>query len=74
MSTPMETMLERVEWTVESPQESSELPHVTHSGVLDIAGHRLRVYRISTGQAIIDADDFNAFFNAGLGGSGSEGA
>lgn len=37
------------------------LPYPTHSGVLEIVGRKLRCYRLNTGEAIFDADDFNAF-------------
>lgn len=40
------------------------IPYVTHQGVLDIAGFSLRCYRLNDGRAIIDRDDFHAFFEA----------
>ena len=61
--TPIDAMLNQIEWTESGEQQpSGELPHVTHSGVLEIAGARLRCYRLSDGRAIFDADDFNDFF------------
>lgn len=42
--------------------DAGGLPAVTHDGVLEIAGHRLRCYRLDDGRAIIHADDFREFF------------
>ena len=49
---------------VEHAQSTDGLPTVTHEGVLEIAGHRMRCYRLDDGRTIIHADDFNAFFGA----------
>lgn len=59
------SVLDSVQFTaVPPPPEPGDLPFVTHEGVLEIAGHRLRCYRISDGRAIIHEDDFHAFFAA----------
>lgn len=58
-------ILDGVKFTeVPPPEDAGGLPFVTHEGVLEIAGQRLRCYRISDGRAIINADDFYAFFEA----------
>lgn len=62
--TPVDQLLGRVDWkaTGNTPGESG-LPYATHSGVLEITGCApLRCYRLNTGQAVFDADDFEAFF------------
>lgn len=64
-STPIDVLLDRVEWkAVELPpahefgtDEVCDLPHVTHEGVLEFSGLKLRCYQLSTGQRIIDAED-----------------
>jgi hypothetical protein len=62
--TPIETMLETVEWTAgpETEHGDGDL-WATHSGVLDIAGISLRCYRLNNGQAVFNADDFKKFFD-----------
>lgn len=62
MKTPVDLMMDKVDWQVcEQTDDESGLPFATHSGVLDIAGHSMKVYRLNTGQAIIDAADLEAF-------------
>lgn len=55
---------ENVEWECLPPSEDVPnmvgLPYATHSGVLNLFGCSLRCYRLSDGNAIFDADDFNA--------------
>jgi hypothetical protein len=48
---------------VPPPPSPGDLPFVTHEGVLEVAGHKMRVYRISDGRAIINQDDFHDFFD-----------
>lgn len=62
MKTPIEILLDGVEW-VENPDENDQDElFATHSGVLKIAGHALRCYRLNDGQTVIDADDMNGLF------------
>jgi hypothetical protein len=64
---PIDMMLDGLAWTAAPPREPSPdgIPHVTHSGLLEMpAGAPLRVYQLSSGQRIIDADDLAAFFEA----------
>lgn len=60
----VEAMLSGVKWqAAEVVPQTDDLPYATHSGVFEIMGHKLRCYRLNTGQAIFDADDFEAFLN-----------
>lgn len=64
--TPIDKMLETVKWEIvdSGPKlvGDGELPHVTHSGILDLFGKSLRCYRLSDGQAVFDCDDVADFF------------
>lgn len=64
MSEPIPAFLNGVVWETLPPQEPIEdgLPYATHSGVLEMMGHKLKCFRLSNGQAVFDADDFTAFF------------
>lgn len=64
MKTPIEIMLDNVEWVKNKSDKDHEndLPWATHEGVLEIGGIRLRCYRLNTGQAIFNADDVNELF------------
>ena len=66
MKTPIEMMMmDNLEWTpLGAPDEGRDdgIPYATHSGVLEIAGARLRCHRLSTGQAVFDADDMAHFW------------
>lgn len=60
-------MLTNVKWqATEVVPQTDDLPYATHSGVFEILGRTLRCYRLNTGQAIFDADDFQAFIADGL--------
>lgn len=61
---PMDALMAAVEWEVVDGAKTNDdgIPYATHSGVLNIMGQSLRVYRLNTGQAIINADDLDAFF------------
>lgn len=58
MSDP--AFMSAVKWEPTGQQPSGDLPCTTHSGEMEILGFRLRCYRLSTGEAIIHADDMNA--------------
>ena len=64
---PMNYVLDGVLWEqAGGPQEdSADLPWVTHQGVVDFAGVRLRCYQLSDGQRVFDADDIEAAFGFG---------
>lgn len=58
---PIEMMLDGLTWeAVAEAQPEGDLPHVTHKGVLDLMGHSLRCYRLSSGCTVFDGDDFEA--------------
>jgi hypothetical protein len=46
----------------------SDLPSVTHEGELNMGGMRLRSYRLTNGQTVFNAEDFEAFCAALFGG------
>ena len=69
MKQPIEIALDSVEWRglsydIAPSMISDGLPHVTHEGILDFCGFKFRVYRLSSGERIIDADDLKEFFQA----------
>lgn len=61
---PIELMLDGVQWVENTfpPNHEENIPWATHEGVLEILGTKLRCYRLSTGQAVFNADDINALF------------
>jgi hypothetical protein len=67
--TPIEMILDGVvEWRVVQQSDTPDpiednLPYATHSGVLKIGDYSLRCYRLSNGQAVFNADDFEKFFS-----------
>jgi len=69
MKTPIEIMMDSLTWVpiLESEQDLNDLPYAyaTHSAVLDIMGLQLRVYLLSTGQRVINADDLAAVMTNG---------
>jgi hypothetical protein len=68
MTNPIDSLLAQVEWQgLPGKVTEGDLPVATHSGVLDLMGSKLRVYRLSTGQAVINEDDLTEFLNECLG-------
>lgn len=63
---PIEIMLERVEWQALPHRPAGELPHATHSGVLQIGEFTFRCHRLNDGRAVIDSVDLNRFLEAML--------
>lgn len=57
-----EAMFEDVDWTAagDVPTES-DLPYVTHSGILRVGRHELTVFRLSNGQAVIEKECLENF-------------
>lgn len=53
---------EPVEYETEPSLVSDVIPHATHRGVLRIYNTEFRVYQLSNGQRIIDAEDLEEFF------------
>ena len=67
--TPVDLMLDGVEWTILPPSErstESELPFATMEGVLHICGFAMRAYQLNDGTRLLDADDVARFFGQGL--------
>lgn len=62
-------MDQQIKWELLPPNTDApgDIPHATHTGVFEILGHKLRCYRLSTGQTVFDASDFNAFLRDWLG-------
>jgi hypothetical protein len=64
---PIEVMLDRLQWE-EIPfnhnNMDESIPYATHSGILKIAQFELKVFQLSNGKRVINADDLEAFFNA----------
>ena len=65
MNSPIDAVLDQVEWEATGMQpDGTGLPYATHHGILDVLGNRLRCYRLSTGEAVFNVDDVQAFFGA----------
>lgn len=61
--TPMDTLFSQVDWQPsEIKDKSSDLPYATHSGVLQFCGFSFRCFRLNTGQAVIQKEDMDKFF------------
>lgn len=63
MASPIESAINAVVQPVANPRPSKDgLPHVTHSGVLELLpGLKLNVFRLSNGQAIVDEESMERF-------------
>jgi hypothetical protein len=61
---PMSCIMDGVHWEQVAVAQGSgdDLPWVTHQGVFDFAGARLRCYQLSDGQRVFDSDDVEAAF------------
>jgi hypothetical protein len=61
---PIDMMLDGLTWKpVEwAEQPPDDIPHVTHEGVLEVAGFTFRVYQLSDGRRVIHQEDFEKFF------------
>jgi len=65
MKSPIEALLDSIEWTAyEKKHEIDDgIPFATHYGTLAFYGISLKVYQLSDGQRVIDADDVRAMFS-----------
>lgn len=65
MKSPIEEMMDRLDWEAieQNAKPDGSLPYATHTGVLKIGDFEIRCYRLSDGKAIVDAEDFNKFFD-----------
>ncbi len=69
MNEPMKQLLDavlwrKVEYETDPSMISDSLPHVTHEGMLEMMNFKFRVYQLSSGERVIDADDLKEFFGA----------
>ena len=59
--TAIEKLMEGIAWeesTTPPPSQPTKIPYATHEGVLTIGGAKMKCYRLSDGQTVIDAEDF----------------
>lgn len=63
MSAAIETLINGVVQPIAGAAPNADgVPYATHSGVLELVpGLKLNVYRLSTGQAIVDAESMQRF-------------
>lgn len=64
MASPIEILLDKVEWIKEKPlavEGGSGLPHVTHTGKLKILTLELDVMQLSNGKRIISEESMGKF-------------
>lgn len=54
---------EKVEYVAVDSESQDGLAHITHQGRLRIGEMELRVYVLSSGERVIDADDVEKFFS-----------
>lgn len=77
--TPIEMMLDGVTWVQTTGSSTDNKPtgdkdelYATHEGVFEFMGHKMRCYRLNTGQAVFNADDFEDFFSTLAGDSNAD--
>ncbi len=63
MKTPVDVMLDAIEWQEISPDgeparpENDGIPIATHQGELDFLGMKIKVFQLEDGRRLLDADD-----------------
>lgn len=67
MTSPIEKLMAEVDWKAcppggAAPNQSDDMPYTTHEGVLEIGDMKLRCYRLSSGQAVLHAEDMQKYF------------
>ena len=62
---PIDITMDSIDWKPVQVVDGleSDLPHVTHEGLMVIGDASLKCYTLSDGRRIIDMDDMNRFFN-----------
>lgn len=62
-------IMQNVVWEVCDPPKETKngIPYVTHEGVLEMMGKRMRCFRLSNGEAVFEAEDFKEFVRDVLG-------
>lgn len=64
----LDHLFANVDWrAAPEPEAVIDSLYATHEGVFELGGLQMRCYRLSNGQAIFNADDFEAFFGAFFG-------
>lgn len=64
---PIDVMLDAVVWEAVPPSKTgSGLPYPTHKGILEIAGYKLNVLVLSTGERVIEEQSLIEFFGGKL--------
>ena len=67
MTAPIDIILDRVKWLpVPVPEEAPDMPYTTYEGTLNFLGHDFKVYQLSNGQRVFDAEDLERFFGETL--------
>lgn len=65
MSTPIETILDKLEYIPTNASPNKEgLPYVTHEGTLQLGEISIRVCVLNTGQRIIPSDELKRVFGS----------
>lgn len=59
---PMDKLLDTLEWTALPTVPAGEGLYATHEGVLQIGDTSLKVYQLNNGQRVIEEHDFWQFF------------
>ena len=66
MTTPIEKLLDEVEWrpcdSRARTDADGDIAVATHEGYLHFGEAKLRVFQLSNGMRVIDADDLERFF------------
>ena len=68
MNPAIKAAMDRVDWRASPPpaDTTGDLPFVTHEGVFRLGDFKFRCYQLSSGQRLLDADDFDAAFGLNL--------
>ncbi len=61
MKSPIDIAMDQVEFKETGNKPEGDMPYATHEGLLKIGDLEFKCYRLSTGQSVIDSDDFNNF-------------
>jgi hypothetical protein len=58
----IDMLFDGVQWTARTdpPPADDSIPYATHSGELDLLGMKFRVYQLSDGRRLVDANDVHA--------------
>lgn len=63
MKTPIETLLDEIDYTpLDVTPTKDNTPYATHEGILNIGNVSITVYVLNTGQRVIDKESINKVF------------